>query len=159
MKEFNENEALGKAAAYCSMSEHCIFEVQEKLQNWGQDNGAQERIIKRLVDEKYIDERRFCRSFINDKLKFNKWGRVKIVQGLKMKKIPSGIIRECIDTIDQEMYISTLKSLVDSRKKTIRAANTYELNGKLIRFALGRGFEMDVIRICINLPEEYEKLD
>jgi len=159
MKELSESEALGKAAAYCSMSEHCIFEVQDKLQNWGQKDDAQERIIKRLIDEKYIDEKRFCQSFINDKLKFNKWGRIKINQGLKMKRIPTNIIRECLGIIDENVYLGTLRSLLDSRKKTIQAANTYELNGKLIRFALGRGFEMEVIRASINLPKEYENLD
>ncbi len=85
MKEITEQEALSKAAAYCSSAEHCTAEVVAKLDAWGIPAEGQARILARLVQEHYIDEARYARFYINDKFRFNKWGRNKIIQGLRAK--------------------------------------------------------------------------
>lgn len=154
MKELSEKEALQKAAGYCSQSEHCVSEVQSKLAGWGVSVEASERIIDYLQKERYIDEERYCRSFVSDKLKYNKWGRLKIMQGLRMKSIPSNLCAEALDAIDPEVYLSVLTSILQAKRPGIKARNEYELNGKLMRFALGRGFEMDVVRDCLRLADD-----
>ena len=78
MKEKTEAELLHLCAAYCSAAERCIHDVKKKLDAADASPEVKERIIRRLVEEKFIDETRFCRSFVNDKLRFNKWGRIKI---------------------------------------------------------------------------------
>ena len=153
MKELSENEALCKAAAYCSASEHCLSEVSEKLNNWGVSPDIQQKIVSQLVRERYIDEERFCRSFINDKFRYNKWGRTKIAQYLRMKHIPGELLSSCMDVIEEQEYVKGLSELLKSRRKTTNARTDYELNGKLIRFALGRGFEMDIILRCLKLDD------
>ena len=87
-----EEEALNRVAAYCSAAEHCRAEVSDKLQKWGIAYDAIERILARLEAEKYIDDERYCRAFIGDKFRFAKWGKMKIGQGLYMKKIPSNLL-------------------------------------------------------------------
>lgn len=156
MKELTEKEALNKAAAYCAASEHCISEVTDKLEQWGAEPDVRKRIIQRLLDEKYIDERRYAQCFINDKLRYNKWGRNKISQALWQKRLSPDSYAACLDAIDEDEYMRILRDLLSVRKKSVKARNDYELNGKLMRFALGRGFEMDVVRRCINLPEDEE---
>lgn len=146
MKEITESEALGKMAAYCSMAEHCASEVVAKLEGWNIAPEAVERILERLNKEKYIDETRYCRCFVKDKLCFNKWGKVKIAQALYQKRISSEAIRTSIEDIDDDEYQKILLELIAAKKKSVKAKNDYELNGKLIRFALGRGFGMDAIR-------------
>ena len=91
MNTITEDEALNRVAAYCSAAEHCRAEVSEKLQKWGIAYEAIERILTRLEAEKYIDDERYCRAFINDKYRFAKWGKMKIGQGFYMKKIPSDV--------------------------------------------------------------------
>lgn len=151
MKEWTEQEALRKLAVYCSAAEHCLREVQEKLESWGIDVRARKRIIDRLVEEKYLDEERFCRSFINDKFKFNKWGKIKIRQALIQKKIDLELVDKNLkQQIREEEYIGVLQELLHGKEKNIKASNDYELKGKLIRFALGRGFEMETILRCIK---------
>lgn len=86
MIEITETEALNRVAAYCSTAEHCRAEIAEKLQRWGIAYDAIDRIINRLEQEKYIDEKRFCRAFINDKYRFAKWGKMKIGQALQLKR-------------------------------------------------------------------------
>lgn len=156
MTEITETEALSRVAAYCSTAEHCRAEITEKLQRWGISYDAIGRILNRLVQEKYIDEERFCRAFIRDKYRFAKWGKVKIGQALQLKKIPSMTYSSFLNEIDEEEYLSILRSLLTVKKKSVHAENEYELNGKLIRFALSRGFEMKDIRRCIELSDENE---
>lgn len=159
MKTWSEEEALCKAAAYCSRAERCSSDVSEKLDGWGVSPDGKRRILERLVAERYIDESRYCRFFIHDKLKCNKWGRHKIAQALWMKKIPSEISAPLLEEIDEEEYRSVLRSLLESKRRTLSARDEYEMNGKLIRFALGRGFEMDEIRRCAIVEETDDWVD
>ena len=156
MIEITETEALNRVAAYCSTAEHCRAEIAEKLQRWGIAYDAIERILDRLEQDKYIDEERFCRAFINDKYRFAKWGKVKIKQALQLKKIPSVTYHSFLNEIDEEEYLSILRDLLNSKRKSVRAEIEYELNGKLMRFAFSRGFEMKDIRRCIDLSDENE---
>lgn len=151
-----ETEALNRVAAYCAASEHCRAEIEGKLQRWGIAYQVIERILKRLEEEKYIDEERFCRAFIRDKYRFAKWGKMKIRQSLQLKKISSTVYGPYLNEIDLEEYISILNDLLASKRKSVRAKNLFELNGKLIRFALSRGFEMKDILHCIDISDENE---
>lgn len=159
MKELSEEEALYKAAAYCSVAEHCLAEVVEKLMQWGVPAEGRERIMKRLVAEKYIDENRYCRAFIHDKLHYNKWGRVKIAQALRLKGIDSACYAPLLEEVDEDAYRSVLLALIDAKRKSVKGRNDYERNGKLIRFALGRGFEMSEIKRCLVMADEDEWMD
>ena len=93
-KPLTPGEALNKAAAYCTLCERCISEVSAKLTAWGVPHGEQEKIIARLTNEKFIDEERYCRAFVNDKVKFNRWGRIKITAALREKHLPQEYIKQ-----------------------------------------------------------------
>lgn len=159
MIEITETDALSRLAAYCSTAEHCRAEVAEKLQRWGIPYDAIDRIIGRLEQEKYIDEERFCRAFIHDKYRFAKWGKVKIGQALQLKKIPQRVYWQYLNEIDEDEYLAVLNDLLAAKRKSVRADNEFELNGKLVRFALSRGFEMKDIRHCIALSDENDGLE
>ena len=152
--QLTDEEALNRVASYCSAAEHCRAEVNEKLQRWGIAYETIARILERLETEKYIDDERYCRAFVNDKFRFAKWGKMKIAQGLYMKKIPSDVAWRHLNEIDEEEYLSILRGLLTAKRKSIHADTEYELNGKLIRFALSRGFEMKDIRRCIDVSDE-----
>lgn len=159
MTEITEEHALTLATAYCSTAEHCLSEVTTKLQNWGIDRDAIERILNHLESEKYIDQERYCAAYINDKIRLAKWGKNKVSQGLYIKKISSEIVWRHLNLIDKESYLDGLKGLLATKRKSVRAPTEYELNGKLIRFAISRGFDFCDIRLCIQLPADYEDED
>lgn len=159
MIEITETDALSRLAAYCSTAEHCRAEVTEKLQRWGMPYDAIGRIINRLEQESYIDEERYCRAFIHDKYRFAKWGKIKIGQALVLKKIPQRTFSPFLNEIDEEEYLTVLNSLLAAKRKSIHAENEFELNNKLVRFALSRGFEMKDIRHCIVLSDENDCLE
>ena len=159
MTNITETEALNKVAAYCSTAEHCRAEISEKLQRWGLPYDVIDRILKRLVDEKYIDEERFCRAFVNDKYRFAKWGKIKIGQALQLKKIPQRVFSPYLNEIDEDEYLAILNNLLMAKRKSVHAENEFELTNKLVRFALSRGFEMKDIRHCITLSDENDNLE
>ena len=77
-RKTSETKALNRMANLCARREYCVFDIKSKLMRYELGHESIERIIEHLIKEKYIDELRFARSFINDKIRFNKWGRVKI---------------------------------------------------------------------------------
>ena len=153
-KEITEQEAYLQLAALCAQAEHCQQEMRDKLKRWGIDESAQERIIQRLINEHYIDDERYTRAFVKDKIRYNKWGRRKVQQGLWLKHIDPKIQQRVLDEIDENEYLSVLRPLLRPKQKTVKAQNDNELNQKLVRFAIGRGFTFDIIRQCLDVDED-----
>jgi regulatory protein len=149
-RQMTEQEALFRLSALCSSSEHCSFDVSEKMRRWELPDVVQTKIMKKLVDEKFVDDNRYCRFFINDKMKINKWGRRKIEQALYRKHICREISDPIFEEIGTRDSLDTLRKLIADKRKTVKAKNEYELNGKLIKFALGRGFEFSLVRKCLD---------
>lgn len=148
--ECSENEAKYKAEAYCSSMERCVAEVEAKLEQWGAAPEISEKVIKHLLDKKYIDQKRFCAAFVRDKYRFNQWGRIKIRQALWLKKIPEALIAQGMEEIDEREYMEILSGLIEQKKRSVKARTEYERNGKLIRFAIGKGFEMEAVLRCVK---------
>ena len=149
-KEEETQQAFKKLAALCAKGEHCSGEMLNKIRLWGLDEEAQATIMSKLVAGKYIDDERYCRFFVNDKIKYNKWGRRKIEQALWQKQMDESISQSILDEIDDSEYLQVLKPLLKSKEKSIKANNDYERKMKLMKFAIGRGFSMDIIRQCID---------
>jgi regulatory protein len=87
-------------------------------------------------------------------VRYNKWGRRKVEQALWQKHIAEDIRQRALDEVEDEEYLSVLKPLLKQKRRTVKAQNDYELNQKLMRFALGRGFTFDIIRQCISVEDE-----
>ena len=152
-KEMTEQEAYLRLTALCAQAEHCQQEMRDKMKRWELDEMAQNRVVARLIKERYIDDERYARAFVKDKILYNKWGRRKIQQGLWMKRIDDDIQQRVLDEIDDEDYLNVLKPLLKQKRKNTKAESDYELNQKLVRFALGRGFTFDIIRQCLDVEE------
>ena len=148
-----EEQALQKLAARCSQAEHGTHEMNEKMDRWGIEADAQERIVEYLVNNRYVDDRRYARSFVNDKLKYNKWGRRKIEQALWLKHLDKAVMQEALDDIDEADWISVLRPLLQSKRRTTKADSDYEMNTKLFRYAMSRGFRVEEIRKCIDCDD------
>lgn len=153
-KEMNEQEAYLQLAALCAQAEHCQQEMRDKMKRWELDETAQNRVIDRLVKERYVDDERYARAFVKDKIRYNKWGYRKVQQGLWLKRIDSDIQQRVLDEIDESEYLEVLRPLLKQKRNSIKANSDYELNQKLVRFALSRGFGFDIIRQCLDVGDE-----
>ncbi len=154
MKEVTEQGAYLQLAQLCARAEHCQHEMLEKMRRWEMSDEAQARVMARLVKERYVDDERYARAFVRDKIRYNKWGRRKVEQALWQKGIDEDIRQRVLGEIDDEEYLSVLRPLLKQKRRSTKAASDYELNQKLVRFALGRGFTYDVIRQCLDIDEE-----
>ena len=144
-KPLSPSEALNKAAAYCTLCERCMSEVSTKLTAWDVPHCEQEKIIARLIEEKFIDESRYCRAFVNDKVKFNRWGRIKITAALREKHLPQELIREAIDDIDEQQYLQSLNDVIAIKRKELKGKDDFATQQKIIRHAASRGYEPSLI--------------
>ena len=158
-KEMTEQEAYLQLAALCAQAEHCQREMREKMRRWELDETVQNCVLDRLVRERFVDDERYARAFVKDKIRYNKWGRRKVQQAIWQKGIDSEIQRKVLDEIDEKEYLDILRPLLRQKRKSIKAQNDYELNQKLLRFALGRGYTFDIIRQCIDVDEEPDYTD
>lgn len=145
--DFNPQQttAYNKAAFLCSRSEKCSSEIQEKLKLWGLSAEESESVIGKLIEEKYLDDDRFARAYAKDKFRFNRWGRQKIDFMLQSKRISPEIVKLALEEIENEGYVNELQKLLTDKEKTIKAKDQYDKRNKLMRFAMGRGFETDQI--------------
>lgn len=148
-----EQQVLFSLTALCSQSEHCSQEMLDKMEKWQLPEEAQARVMAYLIKEKYVDDSRYTRFFINDKIKYNKWGRRKIEQSLWLKHIGKEISDPIFDDIEDETYLEILRPMINQKRKTIKAKTEYERNMKLIKYALGRGFDTRLIYQCVNEEE------
>ena len=106
-------------------------------------------VQKSLGAMKFVDDERYTRAFVNDKIKYNQWGRRKIEQALWAKGISRDIQKSVLDEVDEEEYIKVLRPLLKSKERSISARNEFERQMKLIRFAQSRGFSMEQIERCL----------
>ena len=150
MKQISESEMLHRAAAYCSASERCIQDVEKENQSGGIGRGRKRPDRFRLLQERFIDESRFARYFVNDKLRFNKWGRVKINYEMQRKGIPSSIRSGSTGRYRRTRISLHPPFSPEKQKKVTRGKDDREVYAKLLRFAAGRGFETRETSRCLK---------
>ena len=148
----NEQQALSRVAALCAKAEYSRGDIDDQLRRWGLDVAARTRVTDYLVAHQYIDDARFCRAFVSDKIRYNHWGRRKIEQALWQKRVPEAVSAPVLDAVPDEDYLAVLRPLLKAKWPTITASSDYERSMKLIRFAMGRGFSPDLIKKA--LPED-----
>lgn len=145
-----KEQVLSKLTAVCARGEHCIEDMRKKMGRWQIDEETQKSVIEFLVNERYIDEERYARFFINDKIKYNRWGRKKVEQALYVKRIPKEISSPILDELEDETYEDILLPLLKTKIKSVKGNSDYEVRMKLIRFAIQRGFSYDQSVHCVD---------
>ncbi len=134
---------IQKARNYCVYQERCVDDVTKKLSSWKLNEEAILDILFRLKKEGFIDEERYALSFAVGKLRNNKWGRNKIFYALNRKNIPELYIQIGLAEIEEEEYINTLKGILSA--KTVKAANEFEHQQKMVRYAVQKGFQAELV--------------
>jgi regulatory protein len=146
-----QEQIISKLTAVCARAEHCKDDMLRRMQRWQVDEATQREVISYLVKEKYIDEERYARFFINDKIKYNRWGRRKVEQALYFKHIPREVYEPLLDDVANEDFESVLLPLLQNKEKNLKYANDYEKRMKLLRFAMQRGFSYEQADKCITM--------
>ncbi len=154
-QSLSEEKALEKLAALCSKAEHCAGDLTDKMRRWGLADDARQRIVDYLTTHHFIDEDRYCRAFVDDKVRFDGWGRRKIEQALCAKRVSRDAMQAALDAVPDADYLAVLQPLLRAKWPTVKGRTHYERSMKLIKYAMGRGFEMRLIRQCIDDADDW----
>ena len=134
----------------CSRREYCRKDIFDKVLSWGCMSDEAREVVDYLVEHKFVDDRRYTEAYVKDKLRFNKWGRVKIAYMLRAQNIDRNVITDVFSEIDETEYNEILSGELQKKYKNIRGSNKFEIKGKLFRFATGRGFEPENVNQVIS---------
>ncbi|WP_439880524.1 regulatory protein RecX [Pontibacter sp. MBLB2868] len=149
-KNYTPKEALIKAAVYCAYQDRTQQEVRDKLYSYGLEPDDVEELIIRLSQEKMIDEERYAQSYVRGKYGLKKWGRRKILQGLKSKGISDYCIKQGMKEIDPEVYEQNLLHLLEKKNATEKEKNPFARRQKLTYFLVSKGYENDLVQDAIK---------
>ena len=138
-------EVLTKSRRYCALQERCHQEVRDKLYGWGSHQEEVEQVIGQLIGDGYLNEQRFAEHYAVSKFRQKGWGRVKIREALKFKKVSAPCINKALASIDDEEYIPCHSAAVDKQRPKLNALNEWEREQRVKRYLLTRGFEGDLI--------------
>lgn len=148
MSDFDDKkykDALKYAASFCSKSEKCIFDIEKKLKFRELSDKQVKDIIDYLINQNFINEERYAIYYTRDKFKFQKWGRIKIVSMLKGKRITEKNINLALKEISEKNYEKVLEELIIKKSKTIKFKDEYNRNIKIIRYAVSKGYEKELV--------------
>jgi regulatory protein len=115
---------------------------------------AVENIIVKLIEDNFLNEERFATAFARGKFTIKKWGRIKIKQELKQKRVGEYCLKKAMQQIDETEYMATLKNLIDSKRKLIKEKSPIKLNYKLMNYVLSKGYEKDLVFDILNNKED-----
>ena len=141
----DKKAALMKAEHYCAYQERAQQEIRNKLYEWGLHAADVEELISELITTNFLNEERFAMAYVSGKFNIKKWGKIKIKQGLKLRKVPDRMIAKALNSIDYDDYLKVVLEAAEKKLRTITEKDAYKRKNKLMSYLMGKGFESDVI--------------
>lgn len=149
-KWLTREEALAKMQRYCAYQDRCHQEVRSKLLELEVYGERLEEIMGQLIEEGFLNEERFARSFARGKFRIKQWGRNRIRQELKKRNISAYCIRMAMEEIEEQDYLLALDAILRKKEASLQEEDAYKRNNKLARYAISRGFEPELAWRAIN---------
>lgn len=144
-KPLSSDQVLDKMAKYCAYQERCVKDVTEKLKTFELTQKEKDEILDYLIDNRFVNNKRFAQAFVKGKINQSGWGLNKIRFHLMQKGIDKEIIDEALQTYDEEAYRQRLIDVLKIKAKTVKAENDFERNRKLAAYAMQKGFEANLV--------------
>jgi len=145
--------ALVKMQNWCAYQERCQQDARDKLYELGLWPEAIEQILTQLIEDNFLNEERFAMQFARGKFNIKKWGRIKIKQELKQKRVSEYCLKKALQQIDGDEYIRVLTQVINTKRRLISEKNPLKLKLKLVAYALSKGYERDLIFDVLNTEE------
>ena len=144
-------QALQSLMRMCARSEHSSGDALRLMRTWGVPEAEQRAVLDKLLADRYIDNRRYAEAYTREKSQLSGWGERKIAMQLRLK----GVERETISAVlaelmDDDAKQERLREKLQRKLRSTKAANDYELRGKLLRYALGLGYDYDMVADAID---------
>src|SRR5687767_3774136 len=134
-----DSSILNRIMKYCAGSEKSTHDVLSRLQAWDVPPEDYDDIIKKLKDEKFLDDTRFARSYVSDKWNLDRWGKIKIENALRQKDIDEATIHDVLKIIDDQEYKKELHIILHKKWKEVNSPNDDDDAKRILMYALSRG--------------------
>ena len=144
-KTYSIDEALLKLQNYCAYQERCHQEVQQKLKVMHMIPEAIDHIIVSLIQNNFLNEERFAKTFVRGKFRIKKWGKHRLTLELKKKNISKNNINQALSEIDEQEYIGVFHALAEKRCNSLSESNKLKKKKKLIDYLFYRGWESHLV--------------
>jgi regulatory protein len=151
--KLDKKSALAKAEHYCAYQERAQQEIRDKLYEWGLWSNEVEELISELIQTNFLNEERFTQAYVSGKFNIKHWGKIKIKQGLKLKRIPDKMIQRALNSIDHDEYLKTIQSLAEKKAPLIKEKDAFKHQYKLVSYLMGKGFERDLIILALKTSD------
>lgn len=149
-KQISADAAQARLEQLCVRGEQCRYDLAQKLYKWGISQPDSRRILEEMSSNKFYDDARYAMSYARDKALYSKWGKRKIVMGLRLKRIDSLAIKEAIDDIDESEYRERMLDVLTAKARSLKEGNSFEGRTKLYRFGVMRGYEPSLVVAAIR---------
>ena len=144
-KPLTPDQVLDKMAKYCAYQERCVKDVRDKLKTFEISEEEKTKILEYLLDNRFVNDERFAKSFVRGKVNQSGWGVNKIRFHLVQKGIAKEIIDEALSQTDEEVYRQRLIDILQTKVKTVKADSDFEKKRKLAAYAMQKGFESALV--------------
>ncbi len=149
-REKSATQALSSLMRLCARAERSTGDTKRLMATWGVPESERAGVLQRLIDDRFIDDRRYAEAFVREKSNLSGWGEYKIRAALMRKGVAAEIIAEALRQIDNAQNIERLHDKLSKRMRTVKYSSSYDLRNKLIRSGLSLGFSMDDVLHCVE---------
>ncbi|MDC0210553.1 RecX family transcriptional regulator [Flavobacteriaceae bacterium] len=149
-QDLTVKEIEGKLQYYCSYQDRCHKEVKAKLKSFKISSDELNEIVSNLIKDNYLNESRFSKSFVRGKFNIKNWGKVRIVNELKLRNISIYNINLGLKEIDDQDYINKLEDIFNKKLSSLSNLNSNLKKKKIISYLLYRGWESNLIYLKAN---------
>ena len=151
-------QALAALMRLAARSEKSSGDALRLMQNWGVDPSARQGVLQRLINDKFIDDRRYAEAFVRDKMRFSGWGVFKLRAALRNKGISTNIVEDVLRILDSNNMTDRLRERLERKMRTTKYTTRYDLKSKLMRYGASLGYDFesvgDVVDTLISEIEE-----
>ena len=138
-------QALQSLMRLAARSEKSTGDALRLMRTWGVPEAEQRGVLEKLIADRYIDNRRYAEAYTREKSRLAGWGERKIAMQLRMKSVERETISAVLaEVLQDDSMAERLQEKLEKKLRTVKAANDYELRGKLLRYALGLGYDYDM---------------
>ena len=143
-------QALRSLMNLCVRGERCSGDALRLMRGWGVNAADADKVLQRLVAERFIDDSRYAAAFVREKINLSGWGMYKITATLRQKGIDGAIISEALQECGGVDMAERLTELLRRKMRITKYKNSADLRAKLLRYAAGQGYDFSTARTCVE---------
>ncbi len=148
--KLSKEDALSLMQKFCTNQDRCQSEIRTRLIEHSVYGDLLEQIIAKLITDDFINEERYAKAYVSGKFRIKKWGKIKIVNELRFRKISTYSINKALKQIDYDEYLQTLDGLLEKKSRTLKKKEKWDRRKKLTAYAIQKGYEYEVIKEVLS---------